>query len=200
VRDLLLAALVTYCGAVGAILWERFMADAPSIVWRFLAFFWLVFVAGIVALNDPVMAQVKLHPKLAIGIGVVWMLLALIIASSKLLRSAQLEMRFVKGRPPYEESGIIQLGNEVGQAVFYRLGIESDKTAQVSVTVDGASLGNQERHDLSLHRMGDLTYKETVTEVSPGRPRYWDILIYVQSRGLLTMEHYRGIYLRPYIP
>jgi hypothetical protein len=189
-RGLAVAFLAALCGSLGAPLWGRFMADAPDWMWR-LAFFCFWVAVGLIAvLTDPINEQVNQYPKDAVIIGSLWLIFWGVISQTKQLRSARLTMRFTKGKSPYEEPGmILQIGTTVCQGTFYRLSVESDKTAQVSVNVDGISLDGYERHDIPLHRMGDLTNKETVTEVSKGRPRYWDVITYAQSQGHLIVNH-----------
>jgi len=188
-RGLAVAFLAAFCGSLGSILWGRVMTDAPDRRWRF-AFFWFWLAAGLmVAFTDPINGQVAVHPKGAGGIFLAWIILGIMIAQSKQFASPRLSMNFIKDKPPYHEPGIMKIGDVAYNAMFYRIGITSDKTALVSVSVNGVSLDGIERHDLSLHRMGDLTYKETVTEVSKARTRYWDILVYVKSGGFLGMDH-----------
>lgn len=190
-RALVVAALAAFCGSLGALLWERIMKDAPDWLWRLMFFlFWAAM--GLIALftlTDPVSGPMAAHQK-AVVIGFLgWALFGALISQSSRFRSAQLSMRFVRGKSPYEESGIAEVNGEMCNAVNYRVSIESDKTAQVTVTVDGVFLETYERHDIPLHRMGDLTNKETVTEVSKGRPRYWDVVFYVKSQGFIAMSH-----------
>jgi hypothetical protein len=189
-RGLAVAFLAALCGSLGAPLWGRFMTDAPDWMWR-LAFFCFWVAVGLIAvLTDPINEQVKQHPKEAVIIGSLWLIFWGVLSQTKQLRSARLTMRFTKGKSPYEEPGmLLQIGTVLCQGTVYRLSVESDKTAQVSVTIDGISLDGYERHDIPLHRMGDLTNKETVTEVSKGRPRYWDVLTYAQSQGHLSVNH-----------
>jgi len=165
------------------------MTDAPDGTVRFMAFVFWMGLGAIAAFSDPIYGYLRLHWKTGIAAIVLWVLFGVLFAASKLFRSARLTMRFIEGKSPYQESDVMQIDNEICNAVHYRLSIESDKSAQVTVTVDVVSLDGYERHDIPLHRMGDRTNEETITEVSRGRPRYWDVLTYVRHRQFLRMYH-----------
>ena len=191
-RGLIVAILAAFCGSLGALLWERVMKDAPDWLWRLMALAFWVGIGGIIALTDPLNLEVKLHPKAALSISLAWLFVGALFAASKRFRSARLEMKFVKTRSPYEDHEVLEINGEICNATLYRISIDADKTASVSVTVDGVSLEHSERHDVPLHRMGDQTNVETVTEVSKGRRRYWDLLLYVKSPRLLVLKHIQG--------
>lgn len=125
---LVIGVLLFLFGPVAPKILERLLGNAPSRLWRFLAFLCVLAGWTIVLLNEPAITQVKLHPKLAIGSTVAVIGVSLLLVRSKLFDSPSDRVR-LSGRIICREAALVLNAKEKFYDCFFVM--------QLKVTNDG---------------------------------------------------------------